>query len=166
MLLRHTHRRAPTSVSTRRPAVRLGSSGPEPWRRAVRRFGATITASPMRGRTGLAGVRRGREVRSEWVVRIDGKVRRAPPAPTTTELPTGLIEILHQGDRGARPRPPSCRCRWFASRNILRTFRLNTRFLDLRATSAPEHHDRGAVVDSMRKRNERSSGIFGIQTPS
>src|SRR5689334_25310435 len=33
------------------------------------------------------------KLRSEWVVRIDGKVRRRPAGTDTPELATGLVEI-------------------------------------------------------------------------
>ena len=32
-------------------------------------------------------------LRSEWVVRVDGKVRKRPAGTENTELPTGLIEV-------------------------------------------------------------------------
>ena len=39
--------------------------------------------------------------RSEWVVRIDGKVRHRPEGTVNAELPTGKIEIYVSADRGA-----------------------------------------------------------------
>src|SRR6202795_1576190 len=33
------------------------------------------------------------KLRSEWVVRIDGKVRRRPEGTDNPELPTGMVEI-------------------------------------------------------------------------
>ena len=134
------------------------------------------------------------KLRSEWVVRIDGKVRRRPEGTDNPELPTGAVEVyvseievlgpaaelplpvfgeqeypedirlkyrfldlrrekLHQNimtrgaivpkapsTRNCRParsrstsvqsrcwvRQASCRCRWLASRNILRTSGLST----------------------------------------
>src|SRR5690606_28389317 len=33
------------------------------------------------------------QARSEWVIRIDGQVRRRPEGTINTELPTGAIEI-------------------------------------------------------------------------
>ena len=41
------------------------------------------------------------KLRSEWVVRIDGKVRRRPDGTDNPELPTGEVEALRQRDRGA-----------------------------------------------------------------
>ena len=40
-------------------------------------------------------------LRAEWVVRIDGKVRRAPAGTENAELPTGAGRGLHHRDRGA-----------------------------------------------------------------
>jgi len=94
----------------------------------------------MRGRPGLAGVRRVEKFRSEWVVRIDGKVRRPPgAAPTTRNLPTGLIEIYIKeievlGPAAELPLPV------FGEQEYPEDIRLKYRFLDLPATkAAPEH---------------------------
>jgi aspartyl-tRNA synthetase len=59
------------------------------------------------------------KLRSEWVVRIDGKVRRRPrhrqsgTADRQVEVYVSEIEVLG--------RRPSCRCRCLATRNILKT---------------------------------------------
>ena len=44
------------------------------------------------------------KLHAEWVVRIDGKVRKRPEGTTNPELPTGAGRGLHLGDRGAGPR--------------------------------------------------------------
>ena len=61
------------------------------------------------------------KLRSEWVVRIDGKVRRRPAGTENPDLPTGAVEVYITRDRGAGRRPASCRCRCSASRNTRRT---------------------------------------------
>ena len=43
------------------------------------------------------------KLRSEFVVRFDGTVRKRPPGTENPEMPTGLIELYVQRDRGARP---------------------------------------------------------------
>ncbi len=42
-------------------------------------------------------------LRSEWVVRIDGKVRKRPAGTENPDLPTGAVEIYHPRDRGSGP---------------------------------------------------------------
>ena len=41
------------------------------------------------------------KVRSEWVIRVDGKVRERPEGTRNDELPTGAIEAVRNRDRGA-----------------------------------------------------------------
>ena len=43
------------------------------------------------------------KLRSEWVVRIDGKVRKRPAGTENPDLPTGAGRGLYPRDRGARP---------------------------------------------------------------
>src|SRR5205823_6552835 len=40
------------------------------------------------------GFREAERLRSEWVVRIDGKVRRRPAGTDNPELPTGAVEVF------------------------------------------------------------------------
>ena len=44
------------------------------------------------------------KLRSEWVVRVDGKVRHRPEGTVNPELPTGARRGLYRRDRSARPR--------------------------------------------------------------
>ena len=39
--------------------------------------------------------------RSEWVIRVDGKVRKRPAGTENPDLPTGDDRALHHRDRGA-----------------------------------------------------------------
>ena len=41
----------------------------------------------------LHGLQGGRELRAEWVVRIDGKVRKRPAGTENPDLPTGAVEV-------------------------------------------------------------------------
>ena len=41
------------------------------------------------------------KLRSEWVVRVDGKVRKRPAGTENPELPTGMVEVFIRRDRGA-----------------------------------------------------------------
>ena len=43
------------------------------------------------------------KVRSEWVIRVDGKVRPRPPGTENSDLPTGLDRSLRHRHRGAEP---------------------------------------------------------------
>jgi aspartyl-tRNA synthetase len=103
-------------------------------------------------------------LRSEWVVRIDGKVRRRPEGTDNPELPTGAVEIYVSeievlGPAGELPMPV------FGEQEYPEDIRLKYRFLDLRRDKL--HHNimtRGAIVDAMRKRM-KSQGFFEFQTP-
>ncbi|MCC8967760.1 aspartate--tRNA ligase [Bradyrhizobium sp. Pear76] len=102
--------------------------------------------------------------RSEWVVRIDGKVRRRPAGTDNPELPTGLIEIYIKeievlGPAAELPLPV------FGEQEYPEDIRLKYRFLDLRREKLHQNiMTRGAVVDSMRKRM-KEQGFFEFQTP-
>jgi aspartyl-tRNA synthetase len=103
-------------------------------------------------------------LRSEWVVRIDGKVRQRPQGTENSEMPTGQVEIFISeievlGPAGELPMPV------FGEHDYPEEIRLKYRFLDLRR----EHlHDnimkRGAIIDSLRRRM-KEQGFFEFQTP-
>jgi aspartyl-tRNA synthetase len=103
-------------------------------------------------------------LRSEWVVRIDGKVRRRPEATENPELATGavevyIIEIEVLGPAGELPLPV------FGEQEYPEDIRLKYRFLDLRREKLHQNiMTRGAIVDSMRKRM-KEQGFFEFQTP-
>jgi aspartyl-tRNA synthetase len=104
------------------------------------------------------------KLRSEWVVRIDGKVRRRPAGTDNPELPTGLVEIYVNeievlGPAGDLPLPV------FGEQEYPEDIRLKYRFLDLRREKLHQNiMTRGAIVDSMRKRM-KEQGFFEFQTP-
>ena len=69
--------------------------------------------------------------RSEWVVRIDGKVRRRPEGTDNPELPTGAVEVYVSeievlGPAAELPLPV------FGEQEYPEDIRLKYRFLDLR----------------------------------
>ena len=71
------------------------------------------------------------KLRSEWVVRIDGKARRRPAGTENPELPTGEVEIYVTeievlGPAGELPLPV------FGEQEYPEDIRLKYRFLDLR----------------------------------
>src|SRR6202166_3869823 len=104
------------------------------------------------------------KLRSEWVVRIDGKVRRRPEGTDNPELPTGAVEVYVSaievlGPAGELPLPV------FGEQEYPEDIRLKYRFLDLRRDKLHQNiMKRGAIVDSMRKRM-KDQGFFEFQTP-
>ncbi|WP_347263311.1 aspartate--tRNA ligase [Nitrobacter sp.] len=104
------------------------------------------------------------KLRSEWVVRIDGKARRRPAGTENPELPTGDVEIYVTeievlGPAAELPLPV------FGEQEYPEDIRLKYRFLDLRRENLHQNiMTRGAIVDSMRKRM-KEQGFFEFQTP-
>jgi aspartyl-tRNA synthetase len=103
-------------------------------------------------------------LRAEWVVRIDGKVRRRPEGTDNPDLPTGAVEVFITeievlGPAGDLPLPV------FGDQEYPEETRLKYRFLDLRREKL--HRNimlRGAVIESIRRRM-REQGFFEFQTP-
>jgi aspartyl-tRNA synthetase len=104
------------------------------------------------------------KLRSEWVVRIDGKVRLRPDGTENADLPTGAVEIYVTsievlGAAAELPLPV------FGDQEYPEDIRLKYRFLDLRREKLHQNiMTRGAIVDSMRKRM-KEQGFFEFQTP-
>ena len=104
------------------------------------------------------------QVRSEWCVRIDGKVRRRPEGTTNADLPTGMVEIFITelevlGPAGELP------LQVFGDQQYPEDTRLKYRFLDLRREKLHQNiMTRGAIVDAMRRRM-KGQGFFEFQTP-
>jgi aspartyl-tRNA synthetase len=106
----------------------------------------------------------GETLRSEWVVRIDGKVRRRPEGTVNRDLPTGEVEVYIReievlGRAGELPMPV------FGEQEYPEDIRLRYRFLDLRREHLHRNiMKRGAVIDSLRRRM-KEQGFFEFQTP-
>jgi len=104
------------------------------------------------------------KLRSEWVVRIDGKVRRRPEGTVNPELPTGSVELYVSdievlGPAGELPMPV------FGDQEYPEDIRLKYRFLDLRRDKLHQNIiKRGQIIDSIRKRM-KEQGFFEFQTP-
>jgi aspartyl-tRNA synthetase len=111
-----------------------------------------------------AAFKEAEKLRSEWVVRIDGRVRRRPAGTQNPELPTGAVEVYVSdievlGPAGELP------MQVFGEYEYPEDIRLKYRFLDLRRERL--HHNimlRGAVIDSIRRRM-KEQGFFEFQTP-
>jgi aspartyl-tRNA synthetase len=103
-------------------------------------------------------------LRSEWVVRIDGKVRRRPGDTENPELPTGEVEVYAReievlGPAAELPMPV------FGDQEYPEDIRLKYRFLDLRRERLHRNIiKRGAIIDSIRWRM-KEQGFFEFQTP-
>src|SRR6185437_2818444 len=103
-------------------------------------------------------------LRAEWVVRVDGKVRRRPDGTDNPELPTGAVEVYVReievlGPAGELPMPV------FGDQEYPEDIRLKYRFLDLRRERL--HNNimvRGQVIDSIRRRMKEQV-FFEFQTP-
>jgi len=104
------------------------------------------------------------KVRSEWVIRVDGKVQPRPAGTENSELPTGLIEIAASeitvhSEAKELPLPV------FGDTEYPEDIRLKYRFLDLRRDRIHGNiMKRGAIIDSLRSRM-KGQGFFEFQTP-
>ena len=103
-------------------------------------------------------------LRAEWVVRVDGKVRRRPGGTENPDLPTGAVEVYISeievlGPAGELPMPV------FGDQEYPEETRLKYRFLDLRREHLHQNiMKRGQVIDSIRRRM-KEQGFFEFQTP-
>ena len=103
-------------------------------------------------------------LRSEWVVRVDGKVRPRPDGTENPDLPTGAVEVYAReievlGWAGELPLPV------FGDQEYPEEIRLKYRFLDLRRERLHRNiMKRGDIIDSLRRRM-KEQGFFEFQTP-
>ncbi|WP_428991032.1 aspartate--tRNA ligase [Methylocapsa aurea] len=104
------------------------------------------------------------KLRSEWVARLDGEVRKRPAGTENRDMPTGLIEVYVTeievlGPAAELPLPV------FGDLPYPEETRLRYRFLDLRREKLHANIMlRGRVIDSLRQRM-KSLGFFEFQTP-
>src|SRR5438105_2516735 len=103
-------------------------------------------------------------LRSEWVVRIDGKLRKRPQGTENPDMPTGAVEVFISeievlGPAAELPMPV------FGEQEYPEEIRLKYRFLDLRREKLHQNiMKRGAIIDSLRRRM-KEQGFFEFQTP-
>jgi aspartyl-tRNA synthetase len=103
-------------------------------------------------------------VRSEWVIRVDGRVRDRPEGTVNPELPTGEIELFATEIEvlsAAKELPIPV----FGEPDYPEDLRLQYRFLDLRRETL--HRNiilRNQIIGSIRRRM-LDSGFFEFQTP-
>ncbi|WP_375304182.1 aspartate--tRNA ligase [Bradyrhizobium sp. A11] len=104
------------------------------------------------------------KLRSEFVVRMDGKARRRPDGTDNDDLPTGKVEVYISeievlGPAGDLPLPV------FGDQEYPEDIRLKYRFLDLRREKLHQNiMTRVAIIKSMRRRMEEQ-GFFEFNTP-
>jgi aspartyl-tRNA synthetase len=104
------------------------------------------------------------KLHAEWVIRIDGKVRRRPGGTENAELPTGAVEVYIAelevlGPAAELPMPV------FGDQEYPEEIRLKYRFLDLRRERLHRNViKRGQIIDSIRRRM-KEQGFFEFQTP-
>jgi len=104
------------------------------------------------------------KVRAEWVIRVDGKVRKRPAGTENAELPTGAVEVYITelevlGAADELPMPV------FGDQEYPEEIRLKYRFLDLRRERLHKNIiKRGQIIDSIRRRM-KEQGFFEFQTP-
>ena len=103
-------------------------------------------------------------LRAEWVVRIDGRVRKRPAGTENPDMPTGPVEVYVTeievfGPAAELPMPV------FGEQNYPEDMRLRYRFLDLRREKLHQNIMlRGQIIDSLARRM-KAQGFFEFQTP-
>jgi aspartyl-tRNA synthetase len=104
------------------------------------------------------------KLRSEFVVRVDGNVRKRPEGTENPEMATGMVEVYVRdievlGPAGDLPLPV------FGDQPYPEDTRLRYRFLDLRREKLHQNIMlRGRIIDSLRARM-KAQGFFEFQTP-
>ena len=104
------------------------------------------------------------KVRAEWVIRVDGKVKKRSDETINEGLPTGHIEIFVDemevlGEAPELPLPI------FGEPDYPEDIRLKYRFLDLRRETLHKNiMKRSQIISSMRRRMT-DAGFFEFQTP-
>ena len=103
-------------------------------------------------------------VRSEWVIRVDGKVRERPEGTLNPELPTGEVEVF-AGEIEVLSAAKELPVPVFGEPDYPEDLRLQYRFLDLRRETLHKNIVlRNEIIGSIRRRM-RESGFFEFQTP-
>ena len=103
-------------------------------------------------------------VRSEWVIRVDAKVRERPDGTTNADLPTGdvelyatEIEVLSQAKELPIP--------VFGEPDYPEDLRLQYRFLDLRRETLHKNIMKRLAITASIRRRMTDAGFFEFSTP-
>ena len=95
------------------------------------------------------------QVRSEWVIRVDGKVRERPEGTLNPELPTGEIELFASEIEILSP-AKELPVPVFGEPDYPEDLRLQYRFLDLRRETLHANiMQRMAIVRAIREKDAR-----------
>ncbi len=103
------------------------------------------------------------EVRSEFVLRVEGRVRRRPPGTENPNLPTGEVEVLTQSLEVLNPAatPPFL----LDDENLSENVRLTHRYLDLRRPVMQRHMRLRYRVAKLMRDYLDAHGFMEIETP-
>jgi len=103
-------------------------------------------------------------LRAEWVIRVDGEVKRRSDDTINSQLPTGEVEIFIR-ELEVLSRAQELPLPVFGEPHYPEDTRLKYRFLDLRRDGIHQRIvKRAEIIDSIRKRM-REAGFFEFQTP-
>ena len=104
------------------------------------------------------------KVRSEWVIRVDGRVRVRPEGTTNADMPTGEVE-LYATEIETLSEAKELPVPVFGEPDYPEDLRLQYRFLDLRRETLHKNiMTRLAVIKSIRRRME-AAGFNEFDTP-
>jgi aspartyl-tRNA synthetase len=104
-------------------------------------------------------------VRSEWVIRVDGKVRARPEGTVNAELPTGEVELFASEIEVLSAVTKELPVPVFGEPDYPEDLRLQYRFLDLRRETLHANIMlRNHIIASIRRRM-LEAGFFEFQTP-
>ncbi len=103
------------------------------------------------------------EVRSEYVLKVEGRVRRRPPGTENPNLPTGEVEVLTQSLEVLNPSltPPF----QLDDENLSENVRLTYRYLDLRRPVMQGHMRLRYRVTKLMRDYLDAHGFMEIETP-
>ncbi len=103
------------------------------------------------------------EVRSEYVLKVEGRVRRRPPGTENPNLPTGEVEVLAQALEVLNPSatPPFL----LEDENLSENVRLTYRYLDLRRPVMQHHLRLRYRVAKLMRDFLDEQGFIEIETP-
>jgi aspartyl-tRNA synthetase len=136
------------------------------WVASRREHGEHLAFVDLRDHTGLVQcvVDGAHDLRSEYVLRVEGTVRRRPEGTENPDLPTGEVEV---GDctvevlSAAEPPPFPVTDRIEADETV----RLRHRYVDLRRPRMQHNLRVRAVVNSAIRRSMESQGFVEVETP-
>ncbi|MGE3626985.1 MAG: aspartate--tRNA ligase, partial [Hyphomicrobiales bacterium] len=104
------------------------------------------------------------KVKAEWVIRVDGEVKKRTPETVNEKLPTGHVEVFMTGlevlsEAKELPLPV------FGEPDYPEDTRLTYRFLDLRRDTLHRNVMKRSQIISAIRRRMTDAGFFEFQTP-